>query len=159
LSTPEFRVARVPAPALYELRRRVLRGNDPASNVEEPRDLDSTSLHFGGFVDDVLVVSASLYRSTSPTNPELVSYQLRYMATDFHAQDRGYGALVLAEARNVLLEAGAQELWANARDSALGFYLATGWSILEGSEHLSPETQLPHTIIVMHLEGSDASTS
>jgi GNAT superfamily N-acetyltransferase len=81
------------------------------------------------------------------------------MATDVHAQGRGYGALVMAEARNVLLEAGAQELWANARDTALGFYVATGWTIVEGSEHLSPETQLPHTIIVMRLEGSDAVTS
>jgi GNAT superfamily N-acetyltransferase len=159
LSTPEFRVARVPAPALYELRRRVLRGDDPASNVEEPRDVDSTSLHFGGFLDDVLVVSASFYRVASPTDPDLVSYQLRFMATDVHAQGRGYGALVMAEARNVLLEAGAQELWANARDTALGFYVATGWTIVEGSEHLSPETQLPHTIIVMRLEGSDAVTS
>ncbi len=145
-------MARVEAPVLYELRRRVLRGNSPTSNVEDPRDFDSTSLHFGGFYDDVLVVSASFFRATSPINPERESYQLRYMATDFDAQGRGYGALVMSEAREALAETGATELWANARDSALGFYRSTGWTLVEGSEHLSPETLLPHTIIVLRLD-------
>ena len=145
-------MARVEAPVLWELRRRVLRGNSPTSNVEDPRDLDPTSLHFGGFLDDVLVVSASFFRSVSPVDPEATSYQLRYMATDFDAQGNGFGARVMSEARRALREVGAQELWANARDSALGFYQATGWTHIEGSEHLSPETQLPHTVIVLRLE-------
>ena len=37
-------------------------------------------------------------------------------------------------------------------DSALGFYRSTGWTLVEGSEHLSPETLLPHTIIVLRLD-------
>ena len=45
-------------------------------------------------------------------------------------------------------EAGAEQLWANARDTALGFYLETGWEVIPGSEHISAETQLPHHVIV-----------
>jgi GNAT superfamily N-acetyltransferase len=151
LSTPEFRVAPVEPPLLYELRRRVLRGNDPAQDVAEPRDFESTALHYGGFLDDVLVVSASFYRSSWPERPELVGYQLRYMATDFVVQGQGYGALVLDAATTTLRELGADLVWANARDTALGFYISTGWSVVEGSEHLSPWTQLPHTDIVLYL--------
>jgi GNAT superfamily N-acetyltransferase len=148
LSTPDFVVLPVEAPVLYELRRRVLRGNDLNKSVVDTRDGDAASLHFGGFLGERLVVSASFFPSEAPVRPELRSYQLRYMATDFDAQGSGYGAQVLAVANKALIERGAEQLWANARDTALGFYLATGWSAIDGSEHLSPETQLPHTVIV-----------
>ncbi len=85
-------------------------------------------------------------------NPTLVTYQLRYMATDFDVQGRGYGALVLAVAEDELRTLGAQQIWANGRDTALGFYRAVGWLSVEGSEHLSPETQLPHTVIFKRLD-------
>jgi GNAT superfamily N-acetyltransferase len=143
----ELRVRRVHPQQLHELRRRVLRSNSPDASVTDPRDEETTSLHFGGFVDDRLVVSASWYPSVAPMNPELVTYQLRYMATDFDAQGHGYGAAVLEVAEGELRSLGVQQIWANGRDSALGFYRATGWSSVEGSEHLSPETQLPHTVM------------
>ena len=148
MSTPEFRVERVEAPVLHELRRRVLRGNDPELSVADPRDGDVTTRHFGGFVDDRLVVSASFYLATAPVTEDLVSYQLRYMATDFDVQGRGYGAAVVEVAFDELRAVGAEQVWAYARDSALGFYVATGWTIVEGSEFISAETQLPHSIIV-----------
>ena len=148
MSTPEFRVERVEAPVLHELRRRVLRGNDPELSVADPRDGDVTTRHFGGFVGDRLVVSASFYFAAAPVTEDLVSYQLRYMATDFDVQGRGYGASVLLIAFDELRALGAEQVWAYARDSALGFYVATGWSIVEGSEFISAETQLPHSIIV-----------
>lgn len=139
---------------LHELRRRVLRGNDPELSVADPRDGDATTRHFAGFVDDRLVVSASFYLATAPVHENLVSYQLRYMATDFDAQGSGYGAAVVEVAFDELRAVGAEQVWAYARDSALGFYVATGWAIVEGSEFISAETQLPHSIIVKLLVGS-----
>lgn len=151
LTEPEFRVARVHPLELHGLRRRVLRGDNPESSVADPRDENPTTLHYGGFLDDRLVVSASFYPSTSPLNELLVTYQLRYMATDFDVQGHGFGAIVLAVAEDELRVEGAQQLWANGRDTALGFYRATGWSFIEGTEHLSPETALPHTVIYKRL--------
>jgi GNAT superfamily N-acetyltransferase len=148
LSTLEFDVRRVDASVLYELRRRVLRGNDPKKTVADPRDEEDSSLHYGGFLDGRLVVSASFFPSAAPKRENLATYQLRYMATDFDVQGEGYGALVLASAEDALRAQGAQQVWANARDTALGFYRSTGWTVLEGTEHLSPETKLPHTVIV-----------
>jgi GNAT superfamily N-acetyltransferase len=142
-----FSVRRVEPLELHELRRRILRSNDPLKSVADPRDPETTARHFGGFLADRLVVSASFFPSRSPVHPELRAYQLRYMATDFDAQGHGYGALVLEHAEGELRGLGAQQLWANGRDTALGFYLSVGWSTLEGSEHLSDETQLAHTVI------------
>jgi phosphoribosylformimino-5-aminoimidazole carboxamide ribotide isomerase len=150
--TEYFIVRRVDSRDLHELRRRVLRSNDPATSVADPRDEEATARHYAGFLGERLVVSASFYPSTPPVNPELVTYQLRYMATDFDVQGRGYGALVLEHAQRELEALGAQQLWANGRDTALGFYRYTGWLTLEGSEHLSPETQLPHTVIFKRLQ-------
>ncbi|MBW4077329.1 MAG: GNAT family N-acetyltransferase [Acidobacteria bacterium] len=146
-----FEVRRVASSELHELRRRVLRSNNPDVSVADPRDEERTSLHYGGFLGERLVVSASFYPSTSPVNPELTTYQLRYMATDFDAQGQGYGALVLDFASAELRSLGVEQVWANGRDTALGFYRATGWELVEGSEHLSAETRLPHTVIFKSL--------
>ena len=136
---------------LHDLRRRVLRSNDPSASVVDARDTETTSLHVAGALGGRIVVSASFYPTLAPVRPELVSYQLRYMATDFEVQGRRYGARVLDFAERALADLGAEQLWANARDSALGFYLATGWTAVEGSEHMSPETQLAHTVICKRL--------
>jgi GNAT superfamily N-acetyltransferase len=119
--------------------------------VDDPRDDEVSSRHYGGFLGERLVVSASFFLAPAPVNLELTSYQLRYMATDVDVQGRGYGAETLRYAVREFRSMGVAQLWAYARDSALGFYRRVGWSILEGSEHLSTETQLPHTVIFMIL--------
>jgi GNAT superfamily N-acetyltransferase len=151
LTDDQFRVERVSADQLHELRRRVLRNDDPAIYKPDPRDDDSSSIHYGGLLGARLVVSASFFPSAPPMNAPLTTFQLRYMATDFDAQGRGYGARVLAFAEDDLRALGVEQLWANGRDSALGFYESAGWLRVEGSEHLSPETMLPHTVIFKRL--------
>lgn len=151
MTNDEFRVERVTADQLHELRRRVLRDDDPAIYHPDPRDEEETSFHFAGFIGARLVVSASFFPSAPPMNTSLVTYQLRYMATDFDVQGRGYGARVLAVAEEDLRSLGVEQLWANGRDTALGFYESVGWLRVEGSEHLSQETMLPHTVIYRRL--------
>lgn len=147
----ELRSIRVEAADLLELRRRVLRNGDPTKNVEDARDDEPATLHVGGFIEDRLLVSASFYLTSAPDNGGPVSYQLRFMATDVAAQGRGYGSQVLDFAFKALRQNGADQVWAHARDTALGFYVATGWDVVEGSEHLSAETLLPHTTVVQSL--------
>jgi GNAT superfamily N-acetyltransferase len=151
----ELRIERVSARDLDALRQRVLRNDDPLLYHPDARDDELSSLHYGGFLGDRLVVSASFFPSAPPMNPSLTTYQLRYMATDFDVQGRGYGALVLQFAENDLRESGVEQLWANGRDTALGFYQNVGWRCVEGSEHLSPETDLPHTVIFKRLTSDD----
>jgi GNAT superfamily N-acetyltransferase len=145
--TNTFEVRRVAAEALYDLRRRVLRADNPEVSVAYVRDTEVTSIHYAGILDGRIVVSASLYPSESPINPELKTYQLRYVATDFDVQGNGLGTLVLDVVEDELKSLGVEQIWANGRDTALDFYRALNWQLVEGSEHLSPETKLPHTII------------
>jgi len=139
---------RVVAPQeIYELRRRVLRNNDPSVDVTDARDGEAEALHLGVVSDGAIVTCGSVYPSTSPLHPEVSTYQLRYLATDVAYQGRGYGAALLAALERDVFERGAREIWANGRDSALGFYDREGWHRMPGSEHLSPYTGLPHTVI------------
>ncbi|HTB09361.1 MAG TPA: GNAT family N-acetyltransferase [Acidimicrobiales bacterium] len=140
----EFRIERVEAPRLHDLRRRVLRNNDPRASVDEPRDHDPDSRHYAGLLGERVVASASFYPSPAPVRSELLSYQLRFMAVDADEQGHGYGARLLGAAEDSLRAIGVAQLWANARDTALGFYEATGWTIVPDSAHLSAATNLPH---------------
>jgi len=146
-ATDQFRVAQIDPRRLLDLRRRVLRGDDPAANVVEPRDDEATSLHLAGLVDERVVVCASFFAAAFPGYADAPAYQLRFMATDPAVQGRGFGATVLIEAERRLSERGVARIWAYARDTALGFYRAVGWTAVAGSEFLSAETALPHTVI------------
>ncbi len=132
----------------------MLRGDDPDRSVTDPRDEEPTALHIAGFVGQRLVVGSSFYPTRSPVNPELVSYQLRYMATDVDVQGLGWGAKVLEAAEDELRGLCVQQVWAYGRDTALGFYRTVGWSMVEGSEHLSAESGLPHTVIYKRLSAN-----
>jgi len=144
----------VEATALHDLRRRVLRNNDPAAEVSDVRDVEPDALHLAGFVDDVLIACGSVYPSVSPVHPEVPTWQLRYLAVDQAHQNRGYGAEVLNALCAAVVSRGAREIWANGRDTALPFYRREGWQLVPGSEHLSPSTGLPHTVIWKSLDPS-----
>ncbi len=136
---------------LHDLRRRVLRRGDPAAQVAEPRDDEPSALHLAGVVDGEVVVCASLYRSSFPPDPREGDYQLRFMATDEARRGRGLGAAVLSRAESEVGARGALRLWANARDTALGFYRATGWAVVPDSAFVSAESGVPHHVIVKDL--------
>lgn len=150
----ELSVELVAPERLHDLRRRVLRRGDPAAQVAEPRDAEPTALHLAGVVDGEVVVCASLYHSPYPPEPRESDYQLRFMATDEASRGRGLGGAVLERGEAELAARGARRLWANARDTALGFYAATGWSVVPGSDFVSAESGVPHHVIVKDLAGA-----
>jgi GNAT superfamily N-acetyltransferase len=151
-------VVSTPPELLYDLRRRVLRNNDPAQNVADPRDHEEAALHLAVFRAEDLVGCGSFYPSPPPFPAEGLTYQLRYLATDESVQRQGVGSRLLAAAEDLLRSRGVQLLWANGRDTALAFYDHEGWTRHVGSEHRSPETGLPHTVISKVLAAHDPVT-
>jgi GNAT superfamily N-acetyltransferase len=142
-----FHVHQVAPQRLYDLRRRVLRDGDPSLDVSNRADALDSSLHYGGFLGERVVVSASFFAIAAPFAPQEPAYQLRYMATDFDVQGRGLGAQLLHQVIEDLARRGVGRVWANARTSALAFYQATGWSVLPDSLFVSTETGIDHVVI------------
>lgn len=145
-------IREVEAEQLHGVRRRVLRENRRDARVEDDRDHDHDVLHLAAVHNELIVGSASVYPSDSPS-PDFVgvTYQLRYLAVDDTLQRMGVGSQLMRAIEDRLCSRGADVLWANGRDSALDFYRSTGWVVMAGSAHLSPETQLPHHVIAKNL--------
>lgn len=145
---------RVPATSLYDLRRRVLRAGDPLVDVTNGADQATTTYHYGGLVGARVVVGASFFASAPPFGSDEGAYQLRYMATDYDVQGRGLGSALLAHALGELHARGVRLVWANARTTAVDFYRATGWSVLDDSLHVSAETGIEHVVIYRSVPAS-----
>jgi len=142
-----FGVRSVSPATLYDLRRRVLRGDDPNVEVSNPGDDLASTRHYGGYLGPRVVVSASLYARPAPFAPDESAYQLRYMATDYDVQGKGFGSELLEWVLHDLSGRGASRIWANARVSAVDFYVASGWRVVDNSWHISAETGIEHVVI------------
>ncbi len=136
------------------LRRAVLRGGDPDADVVVDTDRAPGCRHLGIVVDDEVVATLTAFPSSPPhhaQNPG--AQQLRFMAVSPEHQGSGLGRALLLAMIDELWRAGATLIWANARDSALGFYQRLGFSVLAGSAFTSASTNLPHHVV--ELERSD----
>ena len=123
-----------------DLRSRVLREgrlHDGFADDHEP-----TTLHLGAMWEG-RVVGIATFALREPG-----VYQLRGMAVEPSMQGQGIGRAVLEEAERRLRLAGARQVWANGRDTALGFYERAGWRVDGDSYEV---IGLPHHRVVREL--------
>jgi predicted GNAT family N-acyltransferase len=69
------------------------------------------------------------------------------MATDPSVRGTGMGAQVLAAGLDRAFAGGAAVVWANARDTAVGFYERHGFEVV-GDGFVTADTGLPHHVVV-----------
>lgn len=151
---------------ILPLRRAVLRRGTPTSDARLPEDVRPDTRHLairdGGTIvatstwvraprpADGGPTSASDPSSTAAATPES-SIQVRGMAVADDLRGEGLGAILLEAGLARARADGARLAWAKARDSALGFYTARGFSV-EGEGFIEPVTQLPHHLVVRRLD-------
>lgn len=141
-------VRNVDAATLSELRRKALRNGEPEAKVSDLRDEHPEALHLAGYLGHQLVACASFYESSAPFTTRLSCWQMRFVGVHPSFQRQGYGSTLIRQSEGQLREIGVEQVWANARDTALGFYENLGWSEIPGSQHRSPPPlNLPHTVI------------
>jgi GNAT superfamily N-acetyltransferase len=108
----------------WQLRRDVLY---PGSMLwEMEMDEDNRGYHFGAFMDNRLIGVVSLFQNGS-------DWQFRKFAFDADFQGKGYGRTLLNYITDFVKAEGATRLWCNARSSAFGFYLKSGF-VLTGEK-------------------------
>jgi GNAT superfamily N-acetyltransferase len=140
----------ITAPETHDLRARVLRTGTPSTSVTFPQDdLDGT-VHLGAFLEGRLVGIGTFFPSPTPLRPEQPAVQLRGMAVEPSLQGTGAGRVLLEAAIGRLRAEGVHVLWANARDTALGFYERLGMEVV-GDGFVSAETALPHHVVILDL--------
>ena len=117
----------------YPLRHIVLRPGRPLVDCAYPDDDSATAFHVGGFLDDRLVVVASVTKECEQRFDAFTSlnqYRLRGMATEQEVRGRGFGSAVLNACLERCWSEGGETFWCNARTSAAGFYQKKRFSML-----------------------------
>lgn len=102
-----------------QLRRDVLYPSEPLSAMKMEHDAEG--LHFGVFDGGQLVTVVSLFMDRG-------SAQFRKLATAPAARGRGFGKAILAHLVSICQKEKIQLLWCNARDTAVSFYDALGYT-------------------------------
>lgn len=135
----------------HDLRRRVLRDGRPES-VAFPEDDRPGAFHLGvRETAGQLVAVASFSPEETPYRPGRPAVRLRGMATDRACQGQGIGRRLLEDAVTRLADDGIEVLWANGRDSALGFYQRLGFKVVGDGFLAGPARDIPHHVALLDL--------
>jgi predicted GNAT family N-acyltransferase len=145
VSAPEL--VELTAEETHPLRLAVLRSDTVSKQVVFPQDDLPGVVHLGLRVDGELVGTSTWVPSE---HAGATATQLRGMATARHLQGSGLGGVLLEAGCARHAAAGAQVVWANARDAALAFYERHGF-VVEGDGWIDETTQLPHHRVVRRL--------
>lgn len=103
------------------IRHQVLWPDYPLDFCRVPED--EQGLHLGGYIDQQLVIVASLFLSDN-------KMRLRKFACLPEHQSRGYGGAMLTHMRQLAKQHAAQQLWFDARESAIAFYQRHGFKVI-----------------------------
>lgn len=144
-------VVELSAAECHPLRRQVLRDADPDAVVTFPEDDRAGAFHLGARDGGVLLGVASFAPSPTDLAPGRDAWQLRGMAVTTARQRTGAGRAILAAAFDRLRAAGAEVLWANARDSALPFYERLGMTVEGDGFMAGPKGTIPHHVVRIDL--------
>jgi GNAT superfamily N-acetyltransferase len=148
-------VVEVPTEGVLAMRMQVLREGTPSDDPTFDGDDDETTVHLAAMLDGEVVAISTWLRRPWPFAPDVPAVQLRGMATDASVRGTGIGGDLLEVGVARAFAAGAELVWANARDSALRFYRAHGFDV-EGEGFRTQDTQLPHHRIIRR--GARAAT-
>ncbi len=129
----------------------MLRRDTPSDNVHFAHDGDPETRHLAVRDEQGTVIAASTWSPAPfPDRPDEPAVQLRGMAVSADHRGRGLGAAMIAAGFDAARRRGAVLVWANARDSALDFYVANGFAVV-GDGFRTTDTDLPHHRIVQQL--------
>ena len=112
-------IRQITAAETYELRHQVMWPNKPISFIMLPNDAEG--VHFGFFINEVLVSVVSLFIVNSKA-------QFRKFATLEKEQGKGYGTLLLSHLILFASQNNLSEIWCNARTNKQEFYIKFGFS-------------------------------
>lgn len=133
--------------AVKPLRVEVLRRGTPVTHCDYPEDALADAVHLAIERNDQVVATSTWFTKECPEQPGLVAVQLKGMAVRESLQGQGLGALLVEGGTLLASDRGAAIVWARARDSALGFYTARGFSVV-GDGFIDGPTAMPHHIVI-----------
>lgn len=133
---------------ILPLRARVLRVGTPSTDPRLPEDDAEGAFHLAGRRWGELVACVSFLPQDTPHRPGRTGWRFRAMAVDAALQGTGLGRQILAAGIDRARAAGAEVVWANARDTAIGFYESMGMVVV-GDGFMDATTAMPHHVVIL----------
>ena len=115
----------------YAVRNLVLRPGLPVESCIFPGDGLPDTKHFGVYDDKALAGIISLFKNSSPQFTDTNQYQVRGMAVLPAYQKQGLGEKLVRHAEAYVESLGGGLVWFNAREVATGFYIKTGYQLID----------------------------
>lgn len=151
-------IVEVPVARTYPLRRELLRRDRSDLDLRLPDDDVPGAFHLATVDDTGATVGVV---SAMPEVPEFAAaptaWRLRQMAVATMSQGRGAGSALFHGVLERVRTAGAGCLWAESRDTSLGFYLARGMLTVPGRRHVV--AGVAYTDVVLALRSTAGSTA
>lgn len=141
--TSDIEIREITAAQTHDLRRRILRDGAADAVVEWVGDDDASTVHLGVTVDERIVGISTWSAAPDPQAPDVRAIQLRGMATDPAFAGQRLGRTLLDAGFGRARAAGSVRVWANARVTAVGFYVRAGMTV-SGPVFVTEATGLPH---------------
>ncbi len=98
--------------------------------------------------DGAVLAVASFSPQSAPHRPGASAMRLRGLAVEPQHQEAGVGRALVGAAVQRFRGEGYQMLWANGRDSVLGFYRRMGWLVVGEGFLISG---IPHHVVSLEL--------
>ena len=140
----------VPVDVVLPLWHRILREGVPFE-VAQARHAAIDTLpgtrHFAAFDGDTVVGVVTTFPEDTPLAPGRRAEHFRGMAVDDAYRGAGIGRLLMRAVVDAARSRGAEVLWANGRDTALGFYERIGFRV-DGDGFVDDEMHLEHHVVL-----------
>ena len=108
---------------LLFLRSKILRNNLNEDECKFDGDDLNDTYHFGAFESEKLIGAVTLIKNKCQKMTLKNCYQMRALCVDNDYQKKGIGKKLIDEVEKKLRKLKIENLWLNARDSAVKFYL------------------------------------
>lgn len=142
----------MPVEDILPLRARILRAGRPVESARSRQDALPETRHLGAFTaGGELGGCVTYFWEDTPLASGRRAVRFRGMAVDDAMQGLGIGRALMRGLVTRARGVGAQVLWANGRDGALGFYERIGFRVA-GDGFLDREMQLPHHVVIADID-------
>ncbi|WP_224489636.1 GNAT family N-acetyltransferase [Robertkochia flava] len=129
LDNPDYRISKITATEVLEVRHPVLREGRPRKDAIFDGDTDPETFHVGVYYRQILAGVVTLMKRPDPEGDEPNAYQLRGMGVNGGFRRLGVGMALVKAAETEVLKSGSCRIWMNAREKAVSFYLKLGYEI------------------------------
>ncbi|MGH7686895.1 MAG: GNAT family N-acetyltransferase [Candidatus Dormibacteria bacterium] len=142
----------MPVEDILPLRARILRAGRPVESARSLQDGLAATRHLAAFTaSGGLGGCVTYFWEDTSLAAGRRALRFRGMAVDDPLQGLGIGRALMRELVARARGMGAQVLWANGRDGALGFYERIGFRVA-GDGFLDSEMRLPHHVLIADVD-------